>query len=112
MLNKQRSLDISYCIWCQDLQTICMCCYCVHVVCGSTKSRSVETATAALHYIRNRFGYCITGMTPVQMVPSVAQEEEVNANMLRVGCTAAQVCLPFSPHLETSSINVPGPPKM
>ncbi len=29
------------------------------------------------------------------MVSSMAQEEEVNADMLRVGCSAAHVCLPL-----------------
>jgi len=43
----------------------------------------------------NKSGHCITGVTPVQMVSSMAQEEEVNADMLRVGCSAAHVCLPL-----------------
>jgi len=54
----------------------------------------------------------MTGVTPVQMVSSVAQEEEVNADMLQVSCTAAQVCLIFSAHLKAVSANAPGPPKM
>ena len=64
------------------------------------------------YHTTDKFGYCVTGVTPVQMVSSVAQEEEVHADMLQVGCTAAQVCLLFSTHLEALSTNVPGPYKL
>jgi len=45
------------------------------------------------------------------MVSSMAKGEEGNADMLQVGCTAAQFCLLFSAQFEALSTNVPGPPK-
>ena len=62
--------------------------------------------TALASYTTNKLGYYTTGVTPVQMVSSVAQKEEVNADMLQVGCTAAQVCRLFFAHLAALFTNV------